>query len=347
MKCPKCGTENNDTAKFCKNCGEKLGTSSSQDTSSQVKSSPVNSASEPKDNKKLLKISVAAIICLIIIAGALALNSSDNSGISSNANSAVSVDSSDSSSGYYQYDYRGYTFNIPNAFSYYNDIDDNEYDIHTVLFKEDDVRQIAITVAEDFDSISDEDFEEMNAGSTPTTMGNINGLLNRTTEGDVVGETFVFRSGSDIIWVIVTYIDDPIYIAQIISSIQQNEVSHPGSSSSSEDSMTYSEASSYLSGASSTVIQNTFDEADANGDGLLTGSEITKFKNLADLTERTADTSNTENVEAQDYGAGDGTTRTRYCTTHGRVAVGEDNLCPYCLEEGLDARTVKGSTEYI
>ena len=114
------------------------------------------------------------------------------------------------------------------------------------------------------------------------------------------------------------------------------------------DTMTYSEASTYLSGASNTVIENTFDEADKNGDGVLTGSEITSFKKLADLTERTADTSNTEHVEAQDYyGTGDGTTKTRYCTTHGRVAVGEDNLCPYCQQEGLDARTVKDSTEYI
>ena len=114
------------------------------------------------------------------------------------------------------------------------------------------------------------------------------------------------------------------------------------------ETMTYAEATAYLSGASSTVIENTFDEADANGDGLLTGSEISKFKNLADLTKRTANTQNTEHVEAQDYaGTGDGTTRTRYCTTHGRVATGSDNLCPYCQQEGLDARTVKDSTEYI
>ena len=119
-------------------------------------------------------------------------------------------------------------------------------------------------------------------------------------------------------------------------------------SKASVDTLTYSEASTYLSGASNTVIQNTFDEADKNGDGVLTGNEITKFKSLADLTERTADTSNTEHVEAEDYGGtGDGTTKTRYCTTHGRVAVGDDNLCPYCQQEGLDARTVKGSTEYI
>lgn len=119
------------------------------------------------------------------------------------------------------------------------------------------------------------------------------------------------------------------------------------SSSTSYNEMTFDEAESYLSGASYTVFQNTFDEADANGDGVLTGSEINRFKYLADLTQRTADTSNTEHVEAQDYGAGDGTTKTRYCTTHGRVAVGEDNRCPYCEAEGLDSRTVKGSTEYI
>ena len=133
-----------------------------------------------------------------------------------------------------------------------------------------------------------------------------------------------------------------------VESMSNDSVSEDASNDkNTEDSMTYAEATNYLSGASSTVIQNTFDEADANGDGLLTGSEISKFKKLADLTERTADTSNTENVEAQDYGAGDGTTKTRYCTTHGRVAVGSDNRCPYCEAEGLDSRTVKGSTEYI
>ena len=115
----------------------------------------------------------------------------------------------------------------------------------------------------------------------------------------------------------------------------------------SADEMTFVEATKLMKGSSDTVIRNTFDEADANGDGVLTGSEISKFKSLADLTDRTADSSNTEHVEASDQGAGDGTTKTRYCTTHGRVAVGSDNRCPYCEAEGLDSRTVKGSTEYI
>jgi len=118
-------------------------------------------------------------------------------------------------------------------------------------------------------------------------------------------------------------------------------------SKSSNNEMTFVEASNFMKGSSDTVIRNTFDEADANGDGVLTGSEISKFKSLADLTDRTADSSNSEHVEASDQGAGDGTTKTRYCTTHGRVAVGSDNRCPYCEAEGLDSRTVKGSTKYI
>ena len=131
------------------------------------------------------------------------------------------------------------------------------------------------------------------------------------------------------------------------SESSSSESSTPKGSTSTE-SMTFAEAEPYLSGASATVIRNTFDEADADGDGVLTGSEINRFKYLADLTDRTADTSNSEHVEAQDYGGtGDGTTKTRYCTTHGRVAVGSDNRCPYCEAEGLDSRTVKGSTEYI
>lgn len=158
----------------------------------------------------------------------------------------------------------------------------------------------------------------------------------------IIAGAFVFMSGNS---------EDgaTVNTVQSMSNDSTDSVSEDSSSTAknTEDSMTYAEATNYLSGASSTVIQNTFDEADKNGDGLLTGGEISKFKKLADLTERTADTSNTENVEAQDYGAGDGTTKTRYCTTHGRVAVGDDNRCPYCEAEGLDSRTVKGSTEYI
>jgi len=212
MKCPSCGSENKEGAKFCKHCGSSLNVNVSQ--------APAQNISQPKDNKNTLIICVTAIICVIIIAGALVFLNSGSNEDDANVNTVESMSN---------------------------------------------------------DSVSED------------------------------------------------------------ASVAKNT----------EDSMTYAEATNYLSGASSTVIQNTFDEADKNGDGLLTGSEISKFKKLADLTERTADTSNTENVEAQDYGAGDGTTKTRYCTTHGRVAVGSDNRCPYCEAEGLDSRTVKGSTEYI
>lgn len=217
MKCPSCGQENNDGAKFCKHCGANLNV--------EVKQAPAQNVSHPKDNKNTLIICATAIICVIIIAGAL-------------------------------------------------------------IF--------------------------MNGGSEDVAVNTIDTTPNESTD-----------------------------------SVSESSDDSAATAKNTQDSMTYAEATNYLSGASSTVIQNTFDEADKNGDGLLTGGEISKFKKLADLTERTADTSNTENVEAQDYGAGDGTTKTRYCTTHGRVAVGDDNRCPYCEAEGLDSRTVKGSTEYI
>lgn len=217
MKCPSCGQENNDGAKFCKHCGASL--------NAEVKQAPAQNVSQPKDNKNTLIICATAIICVIIIAGAL-------------------------------------------------------------IF--------------------------MNGGSEDVAVNTIDTTPNESTD-----------------------------------SVSESSDDSAATAKNTQDSMTYAEATNYLSGASSTVIQNTFDEADKNGDGLLTGGEISKFKKLADLTERTADTSNTENVEAQDYGAGDGTTKTRYCTTHGRVAVGDDNRCPYCEAEGLDSRTVKGSTEYI
>lgn len=134
--------------------------------------------------------------------------------------------------------------------------------------------------------------------------------------------------------------------SQAVSS-NSSSSSSSSTNSGSSDSLSYAQAKSMMAGSSETVISNTFNEADSNNDGKLTGSEVSNFKYLAGLTSRTADTSNTRHVEASDQGnTGDGTTRTRYCTTHGRVAVGSNNQCPYCQQEGLDSRTVKGSTEY-
>lgn len=61
----------------------------------------------------------------------------------------------------------------------------------------------------------------------------------------------------------------------------------------------------------------------------------------------TSTTTNTNDDDGDDSGSHEGKTKTRYCTTHGRVAVVQGTLCPQCLEEGLDARTVVGSTEWI
>lgn len=332
--CPSCNSENGDNSKFCKNCGEKL-----ESSSSQVSSSQLSPKSEPKNNKNLI-IGAAVIICAIIFAGAfMALNSSDSS-----TNSFVDGDSS----GYYQYNLEGYTFNIPEG---YEEVSMEDYStlgdgFEDRCFSKDDNHYIFIGVANDYPGLSKELLDAAYNGRTLEdnayfTYQEVWGKeVYRFTNSTI--DCVIFGSGNDLISVLVCNGD----LEPIISSINQKAIPS-SSSSSSSDSMTYSEASSYLNGASSTVIQNTFDEADANGDGVLTGSEITKFKKLADLTERTADTSNSENVEAQDYGAGDGTTKTRYCTTHGRVAVGSDNRCPYCEAEGLDSRTVKGSTEYI
>lgn len=336
MKCPSCGMENNDTAKFCKNCGEKL-----QGGTSQVNSSQVSPKSEPKNNKNLI-IGAAVIICAIIVAGAfMALNSSDTSGSSSGTNFLPG------STDYYQYDFHGYTFNIPSDYHSVGEDFDSETLFNNVGFENDDGDYIYISVRNNIPYLNKDTARDLTGASNGNmvlaeeTFANIEGWGSDIENSSITGHMFGFYSGDDIIIIGGSSCD----LNKVLENINQEPLPDAQSSSTSE--MSYSEASSYLSGASSTVIQNTFDEADANGDGVLTGSEITKFKKLADLTERTADTSNSENVEAQDYGAGDGTTKTRYCTTHGRVAVGSDNLCPYCQEEGLDARTVKGSTEYI
>ena len=346
MKCPSCGTENKEGSKFCKNCGEKLQAVSTPTTTTSAPSS------EPKDNKKLLIICATAIICAMILAGAFLVLGSSNS---SDGDSILgSVSSENSSSDYYQYDFHGYTFNIPEGYEVFKEesYPTGNYMTHQISFVNGDDHCIGIAVANDVPGLSKETMDPIYEGHsidgvTPRYQEVWGKKLYRFTNS--TDDDVFFASGDDLISVFTLNED----LEPIISSIDQKDFpisssSSSTSSSSSSDSMSYSEASSYMSGASNTVIENTFDEADANGDGVLTGSEITKFKKLADLTERTADTSNTENVEAQDYGGtGDGTTKTRYCTTHGRVAVGDDNLCPYCQEEGLDARTVKDSTEYI
>lgn len=82
-----------------------------------------------------------------------------------------------------------------------------------------------------------------------------------------------------------------------------------------------------------------FNEADANDDDLLSGSEVSEYDRLAQLGRKYGIAKYAEPHE--EHGA-----ITRYCTTHGRVATGEDFKCPYCIEDGIDPVTVKDSTKY-
>ncbi len=157
----------------------------------------------------------------------------------------------------------------------------------------------------------------------------------------IIAGTFVFLSGndsgSDVI--VVNNSDSDDAVEESSDSGSSSSSSNSGSSSSSSDAVTYSQAQSMYPNTASNVISNAFDEADANNDGLLTGSEINEFKRLAKLAINTA--SESDSTTYNEHGS-----ITRYCTTHGRVTTGEDLQCPYCKAEGLDSRTVKGSTEY-
>ena len=155
----------------------------------------------------------------------------------------------------------------------------------------------------------------------------------------IIAGTFVFLSGNDSGSDVIVVNNSDSDEAVEESSDSGSSSSNSGSSSSSSDAVTYSQAQSMYPNTASNVISNAFDEADANKDGLLTGSEINEFKRLAKLAINTA--SESDSTTYNEHGS-----ITRYCTTHGRVTTGEDLQCPYCKAEGLDSRTVKGSTEY-
>lgn len=101
--CPNCGAENNDTAKFCKQCGNSLsGASPIKDTyvatgnapsarisdNSNFNNNSSNSNSN-SDNKNLIIICLTIVICAILIAGALVLfsgnDNNDENGLSDSA----------------------------------------------------------------------------------------------------------------------------------------------------------------------------------------------------------------------------------------------------------------------
>lgn len=100
--CPNCGAENNDSAKFCKQCGNSLSggnpikdnyvatgnaPSASVDNSNLNNSNNNNSKS---DNKNLIIICLTIVICAILIAGALVMfsgndNNDDDNSLSDSA----------------------------------------------------------------------------------------------------------------------------------------------------------------------------------------------------------------------------------------------------------------------
>lgn len=106
--CPNCGYENNDSAKFCKNCGNSLKAkrpikddyvATGHDPTARVDNSGFNSSNnnnEKSDNKNLIIICLTVVICAVLIAGALVLfssNNSNNNDIDALSDSSVSNDS--------------------------------------------------------------------------------------------------------------------------------------------------------------------------------------------------------------------------------------------------------------
>ena len=91
MFCPKCGTENEDNAKFCKNCG------------TTFKSAPkIQKTENKKSSNNTLIIAVAAIVCVLIIAAGFFMvfgddlfNASDDD--STNLDTVDTVETVDSS----------------------------------------------------------------------------------------------------------------------------------------------------------------------------------------------------------------------------------------------------------
>ena len=91
--CPNCGLENNDSAKFCKQCGNPLnagspikdnyvatGNDPTARVNNSVSSNSSNDSNSKSDNKNLIIICLTVIICAILIAGALILfSNNDNS----------------------------------------------------------------------------------------------------------------------------------------------------------------------------------------------------------------------------------------------------------------------------
>ncbi len=99
-------------------------------------------------------------------------------------------------------------------------------------------------------------------------------------------------------------------------------------SSSSNEGMSFSEAKEFFPEASDTVLSHVFEEADSNHDGVLSDSEFSMFEKVRDHTKKYANNVKNE-VSTVKPSSGE---RTGYCADHGRVAVNENDECPYCID---------------
>ena len=123
--------------------------------------------------------------------------------------------------------------------------------------------------------------------------------------------------------------------ANSVSSVDDND-----DSSSSAEGIDFDEAANYFPEASDTVLSHVFDEADSNGDGVLSDSEFTLFEKVRDHTIKYA------NNIRNDYSTVKPSSgeKSGYCADHGRVAVVDGSNCPYCIELGYsDTRTKTSS----
>lgn len=88
MFCPNCKSENNDNAKFCKNCGCKLNGNGNSQDSIQAN----NNQSVVSDNRNMMIIVLAIVLCAVMIVGALVLVNNNNN----ESSQSVTVEDNDS-----------------------------------------------------------------------------------------------------------------------------------------------------------------------------------------------------------------------------------------------------------